>query len=508
MDDHQLPNSPEAYWRDSVELPSFPQLKETISVDIGIAGAGITGITAAYLLSRQNLKVAVLDADEILNGTTGHTTAKITAQHGLIYDELIQHFGKDIAGKYYHAAEEAKKLIKENIDRHQIECDFQKQDAYIYTNDNSYITKLEKEKEAYDKLGIPGELTEQVPLDIPVKSALIMKEQAQFHPLKYLKALTELCIEQGVQFYEHTTATDVEYNHKPAILTKDGHRVTCRNIIAATHFPFQDKRGLYFARMYPERSYVVGIKSHQKYPGGMYINAESPTRSIRSAAINGENMWLISGENHKTGQGKPTEEHYNALKAFAERNFDVKEVVYRWSAQDLTTLDKIPYVGSLEKDQEHIFVATGYRKWGMTNGTIAAKILADKILKEENPFAEVYQPSRFKGHPGIREFASINMDVAKNMVKGKLEKAERKIDELAADDAAVVRINGQRAGAYKDQEDNLHVVDTTCTHMGCEVEWNSGDRTWDCPCHGSRFSYNGDIIEGPAQKPLKKIDYQ
>ncbi|MFC3038878.1 FAD-dependent oxidoreductase [Virgibacillus xinjiangensis] len=506
MEDHQLPNNPETYWRDSIELPTFPPLEESISVDVAIAGAGITGITAAYLLSSQNIKVAVLDADQILNGTTGHTTAKITAQHGLIYDEFIQHFGEEVASKYYQAAEEAKELIKQNIEKHQIECDFQTEDAYIYTNEDSYVQQLQKEKEAYDKLGIPGELTDHLPLNLAVKSALMMKNQAQFHPLKYLKALTELCIEQGVKFYENTVATDVEYNNQPAILTKDGHRITCKNIIAATHFPFQDKRGLYFARMYAERAYVLGIKTSQKYPGGMYINAESPTRSIRSTTFNGEKLWLISGENHKTGQGKPTMEHYNALQAFSEENFDMEEVVYRWSAQDLTTLDKIPYVGSLEKDQDHILIATGYRKWGMTNGTIAAKILTDKILKKENAYAEIYQPSRFKGHPGIREFAQINADVVKHMVRGKMEQRERKIDELLADDAAVIRINGQRAGAYKDKEENLHVVDTTCTHMGCEVEWNSGDRTWDCPCHGSRFSYTGDVIEGPAQKPLKKID--
>jgi glycine/D-amino acid oxidase-like deaminating enzyme/nitrite reductase/ring-hydroxylating ferredoxin subunit len=497
---------PQSFWQDSVSLETFPELKQSIKTEVGIVGGGITGLTAAYLLSKQNVKVVLIDSSNILNGTTGHTTAKITAQHGLIYDEFIQHFGTEKARLYYEAGKEAGDLIKKITKEHGIDSDLTNEDAYIFTDSEDYLNQLENEKKAYDKLNIPGDLTDSVPLDIPLKSALVMKNQAQFHPLKYLKVLAEKSVEYGTQIYENTTAMDVEYGSKhPSILTGSGHRIICKYIISASHFPFTDKKRFYFSRMYPERSYIIAVKSPKKFPGGMYINAESPTRSIRTTAINGEDLWLIGGENHKTGQGKSTIEHYNALHDFAKKYISINEFSYRWSAQDLTSIDKLPYIGLMTKSEENMFVATGYHKWGMSNGTIAAKVISDLIMDNGSPYEELFTPSRFHADPSLREFMKINADVAKHMVKGKLDRPKENLDELSPDEAAVTRIKGMRAGAYRDHENKLHLVDTTCTHMGCEVEWNSGDRTWDCPCHGSRFSYTGEVIEGPAKKPLAEV---
>src|SRR5699024_1081400 len=266
MSEIQMPQFPEPYWRDSVKIPRFPKLDRSIKADVGIVGGGITGITAAYLLTKQNLKVALLDAGVILNGTTAHTTAKITAQHGLIYDEFIQHFGKEKASLYYQASMEAKKLIEHHIKEHQIECDFESEDAILFTNSNEYTTQLEKEKKAYEQLEIPGELTTEIPLDLPIKSALIMKNQAQFHPLKYLKTLVDQAVENGLQIFEQTTATDVEYNKNPAIITRDEHRVICKYVIQASHYPLYDGQGFYPTRMYPERSYIIGVKTPETFP--------------------------------------------------------------------------------------------------------------------------------------------------------------------------------------------------------------------------------------------------
>ncbi|RYG71835.1 FAD-dependent oxidoreductase [Lentibacillus lipolyticus] len=504
--DINIPQFPESYWKASVTLPSFPKLKSSIKTDVAIVGGGITGVTAAYLLTKQGVKVTLIDADGILNGVTGHTTAKITAQHGMIYDELIQHFGSAKASLYYQACVEAKQLIEENINNHDISCDYQREDAYIFTNANDYMSKLETEKQAYDELDIPSELTDSIPLDIPVKSALVMKDQAQFHPLKYLKQLVNEAVKNGLEIYEQTTAADVEYNKHPSIITRDEHRITCKYIIQASHYPFYDGQGFYPTRMYPERAYIIAVKSPKTFPGGMYINAESPTRSIRSATIDGENVWLISGENHKTGQGESTMNHYDALQEYAEKQFGITEYVYRWSAQDLTTMDKLPYIGPVTKKEDNVFVATGYRKWGMTNGTIAAKVLSDRILNEESPYQELFSPSRFQADPAVRKFASMNTDVAKHLIKGKLEYTNDNVKDLSPDDATVTRVNGKRTGVYKDSDNNLYAVDTTCKHLGCEVNWNAGDRTWDCPCHGSRYSYTGEVIEGPAKEPLNKVE--
>ncbi|MFZ3579326.1 FAD-dependent oxidoreductase [Virgibacillus sp. DJP39] len=500
-----MPQFPEPFWRDSVKFSTYPKLEESLKADVGIVGGGIVGITAAYLLAKQNVKVVLLDAGDILNGTTGHTTAKVTAQHGVIYNELIEHFGLEGASMYYKGATEAVEFIKETVELHDIPCDFSKEHAYIYTNSDSYLSTLENEKEAYDRLKIPSDLVKNMPLEVPMKSALIMKDQAQYHPLKYLKTLLEDSIKNGAKIFEQTTAVDVEYNKHPSIVTRDGHRVNCRYVIQASHYPFYDGQGFYPTRMYPDRSYIIGIKTDKKYPGGMYINAESPTRSIRSTSIDGEDLWLIGGENHKTGQGKPTMEHYKALEDFANKQFGISDYVNRWSAQDLTTLDKVPYIGAITEEQKSVFVATGFRKWGMTNGTLAAKMLSDLVLTGESDFEKFYSPSRFQADPAIRKFVSINSDVAKHLIKGKLEYTKNLVDELPTDEATITRIKGMRTGVYRDKDSKLHMVDTTCTHLGCEVEWNSGDRTWDCPCHGSRYSYTGHVLEGPAERPLNPV---
>ena len=260
--------------------------------------------------------------------------------------------------------------------------------------------------------------------------------------------------------------------------------------------------------MHADRSYALAVKAKKKFPGGIYISADKPTRSLRSVTVNGEEMVLIVGENHKTGQGIETMEHYKALETFGEEVFGLEEIVYRWSAQDLITLDKLPYIGELTSGQPNILIATGFRKWGMSNGTAAALLFRDMILGKENTFQKLYTPSRFYAHPSLKNFLVENANVVGQLIKGKLDSPKTTPEDLSNGEGAVITLDGHRKGAYKDDEGKLHIVDTTCTHIGCEVEWNNGDRTWDCPCHGSRFSFTGEVIEGPAEKPLQKYDYK
>lgn len=501
------PKFPESYWLASGKKSVFPQSVEDMNVDTIIVGAGITGITLAYLLVQEGVKVALIDASTITNGTTGHTTAKITTQHGLIYDKLIHQSGEEKAKWYYEANNEALQFIKETIHNQKISCDFSEQDAYVFTNSDEYIDKVQQEYDAYQKLGIPGEIVEKIPLPIEVKSAIVMKKQAQFHPVNYLSHFIEKIVEGGGIILENSPAMDVEKGDHPAIILKNGVRVSGKKVVLATHYPFYDWKGLYFARLHAERSYVVAATLKNEYPGGLYISADSPKRSIRYTPLeNGESLLLIGGESHKTGQGGGTQKYYEALEAYTKSNFDIGKIAYRWSAQDLVTLDDIPYIGNLTADEPSIYVATGYAKWGMTNGTAAALLLRDKILERENRFTELYTPSRFDADPSIKNVVVQNANVAKQLIGGKLGIVEKTVDDLSINEGSVVNVNGKRAGGYKDENGVLHVVDTTCTHLGCEVNWNSGDRSWDCPCHGSRFSFTGEVMEGPAKIPLKKID--
>lgn len=504
----ELPTSTESFWMDSTDLPSFPKLDKDIKVDTVIVGGGITGITSAYLLANKGLKVAILEADGILNGTTGHTTAKVTAQHDLLYDELITNMGKSKARLYYEANMGALEFIKETIDQLQINCDFSKQDAYMYATTEEYDQKIQEEAKAYEKLGIDGGLVDTIPLDIKVKSALIMRNQAQFHPLKYLAPLVKEITNKNGLIFENTTAVNIETGEQPVVLTRDGGRVTADHVLICSHFPFYEGLGLYSTRMYADRSYALAAKTKKKFPGGIFISAGKPTRSLRSVTINGEEMVLIVGESHKTGQGIDTMKHYEALEDFGQQVLGLESIQYRWSAQDLTTLDKVPYIGEITSGQSNILIATGYRKWGMTTGTAAGLLLSDIVLGKDNNFHKLYTPSRFYANPSLKNFLVQNANVASHLIKGKLEMTNIDPKMLSNDEGAIISIEGERKGAYKDTEGELHIVDTTCTHVGCEVEWNSGERTWDCPCHGSRFSYTGDVVEGPAEKPLQQYDYK
>ncbi|WP_233281267.1 MULTISPECIES: FAD-dependent oxidoreductase [Paenibacillus] len=507
----ELPQLPESLWRATTELPAFPRLAEDIETEVAIVGAGITGITAAYLLAKEGKNVVLLDAGSILDGATGFTTAKVTAQHGLIYNELMQHFGEEQARLYYEAQTEAMDWMKAMARELNAECDWVEEDAYIYTTEeDKKKSQLEEEYQAYQKLGIPGEWLDRLPLPMQITGAIKMPGQYRFHPLAYLKRLVEEFLKLGGKIYENTTMDEQADTEGPVKLyTERGHhQVTCQHAISASHFPFYDGKGMYFARLHVERSYVVAIKPETAYPGGMYLSVDQPSRSLRSVSYAGEELVLVGGEDHVTGRSQCTHGHYEKLEVFGGNLLGASAIPYRWSTQDLITIDNLPYIGPLTSKEDRIFVATGYRKWGMSNGTAAALLLRDQILGRDNRFSSLFSPSRFKADPSIKNLVTQGAGVAKELISGKLDLSHAKISEVKPGEAAVVRHHGQRAGAYRDEQGQLFLVDTTCTHMGCETEWNDGERSWDCPCHGSRFGFDGKVLEGPAIEPLRKLDHE
>ncbi|MDQ1914427.1 FAD-dependent oxidoreductase [Paenibacillus sp. GD4] len=500
-----FPQFPQSYWLDSVQTPRFSRLISDIQVDAAIVGGGMTGIVTAYLLTKRGLKVAILEADQILHGMTGHTTAKITAQHDLFYDQLISHMGKEKARLYYDANAEALQWIKDMVQEHSMDCQLVTEDAYVYCISEDYIGKIAAEAKAYEQLGIPGGYLERTALPYETKAAVVMKNQARFHPLAFLTHLVEEIVRGGGQIYENTTVNGVTKEKPATVSTQEGAKVTADYVVCASHWPFNDRNGYYFSRLHVERSYAMAIRAKLDYPGGMYISADNPKRSLRSATVNGEPMLIIGGEGHKTGQGICTFQYYENLKKFAEEELGLQEIAYRWSAQDIFTTDHVPYIGQELADTPNLFIATGFKKWGMTSSVAAAHLNTKLILGEESPYKELFSPSRFHADPDIKNFLSANADVAKHLIAGKLEMGHAKPEELKNDEGAVVRVGGKRAGAYRDPHGELHLVDTTCTHMGCEVEWNAAERSWDCPCHGSRYNYHGEVIEGPAKKALGSL---
>ena len=447
-------------------------------------------------------KVAIIEADHIIQGTTGHTTAKITSQHGLIYNKIKSKMSVEFARQYADANESAIRMIEKISKENSIDCDFTPQSAYVFTQRDGYMQEISDEVKAASDLGIKASYVEEIPFKIPIKAAVRFDNQAQFHPRKYLLALVKEITGNGGTIYEQSRVVEIEENSPHVITTNQGKKVTADKVIIASHYPCLNKPGMYFARIYPERSYVVAIKAKKKYPGGMYITAEDPGRSLRYQSTENSELILVGGEHHKTGQGEDTTKHYEALIDFANDTFTVEDIPYRWSTQDCMTLDDVPFVGHFTSKTPNLYVATGFGKWGMTSSTASAMILRDLIVQGKSPWEDVYNPARQTIIASTKNFIIENINVADKLLEGKLTLPPNEV-EIKPGEGKVIDANGQRAGAYREEQGTLHIVNTTCTHMGCELNWNSAEKSWDCPCHGSRFSYEGEIIEGPANNSLK-----
>jgi glycine/D-amino acid oxidase-like deaminating enzyme/nitrite reductase/ring-hydroxylating ferredoxin subunit len=501
----KLTDVPVSFWIDTTDDTDYPALESNIEVDAVIVGGGITGLTAAYLLKKHGIRTAVIEANRIAKGVSGHTTAKITSQHSLKYFKMIKAVGEEMTRQYASANQAAIDMIESIIRENKIECDFKRTPAYVYTQDESYIQKLEDETESALRLGLPAAYTDTLDLPFGTVGAMRFDDQAYFHPRKYLLGLASAIEGDDLRIYENTRAVDIREADKHTVVTDNGMKIRAKYVIQATRYPFYDKPGLYFARVYPERTYLMGVRINGSFPDGMYISAEQPTRTLRLHKGKDTEMMLVGGDSHKTGHGANLHNHYEVIKDFAKPIFDITGIPYRWSAQDYTAMDEIPFAGHMTADRKNIFVATGFDKWGITNGTASAMLIADLITKGESPWEEVYSPSRFTPGASAKNFIIENADVAIKLISGKLNMPLGN-EAVEKGKAVITEVDGCKVGVYRDNSDKLHYVSTTCTHLGCELKWNSAELSWDCPCHGSRFTYDGDIIEGPALESIKPLE--
>jgi len=493
----------EPVWIGTVpEQPAFPLLEEDAKADVAVIGGGIVGITTALLLAEGGADVALVEAGRLARGVTGHTTAKVTSQHGAIYTRLRSSIGIDGARTYGQANEAALRWIAERIEADGIDCDFRRQPAYLYVSHKSKRPQLEREVEAAREAGLPASLVETTPLPFAVAAAVRFEDQAEFHIRKYLLALIERLRQLGGRIYEGSRAHAVE-GRKPHTVSTTGGTVVADRVVVATHYPFLD-RSLAFARVHPERSYAIVCRVSGEPPVGMHINADSPTRSLRAIPVGGEELLLVGGEGHKTGEGGDTERRYRTLEDFARQHWRVDSVDYRWSTQDNITVDRVPYVGRITPRDDRLLMATGFAKWGMTGGTAAALLLSDLVMGRDNEWAELFDPLRLKPLAGGAKLARENARVARRFIGDRIAKrGSRRLEDLAPGEGDVVRHDGERVAGHRRDDGTLVAVSARCTHLGCRVRWNSAERSWDCPCHGSRFAPEGEILHGPAVRPLE-----
>ena len=497
-----------SYWIESTKNEGqFDTLTENMSCDVCIIGAGLFGLTTAYYLSKKGLNVVVLDKAEIGRKVSGHTTAKITSQHGLIYDYLIQSFGTDIAKKYLYANEEAIKNIKHIVDTEKIDCNLKLQSNFVYTIKPDDLEKIKNEVDAVNSLGFSAKFVEQTSLPFGISGAIMFPNQAMFHPRKYMLGLCNCILKNNGQIFTSTLVTDVKQDKNYYKIYANDYVVNSKHVVLASHYPFINFPGFYFTKMYQETSYIIGVDTKTDLFDGMYITSSSPTYSFRTVKQGNKDILLIAGANHKTGANDVTYfSTYDLLEQKAKELYPESEVLYRWSTRDCITLDKIPYIGEFSSLMPNIYVGTGFNKWGMTTTNVAANIVTDKILGIENKYESAFTSTRLKPIKNIEEVTNMVKQTATSLVIEKLKIPDNTLNDISNDSGRILEIDGNKVGIYKDTSGNIHAVKPTCTHLGCTLSWNNADKTWDCPCHGSRFNYNGKNIYDPAFQDLETFN--
>jgi len=492
-----------SFWIESIKkIQDSGTLEKDANADVCIIGAGICGITTAYYLIKRGYKVIVIDKDEIANKVTGHTTAKITSQHGLIYHYLEKEYGVKFAKKYFEANEDAIKNIRNIIQENSIDCDFQEVDSYIYTCDEKEVEKINQEADSLKSININSTKTNESDLPFNILEAVKFKNQAQFNPLKYIKGLVNYILKNGGKIYTKTLCTDVKRKNDEYTTYANGHKIHSKYVVLASQYPFLKVPGLYFTKMYQSLSYVIALETNSKLPNGMYLNVESPTYSFRTANNNGKEILLLGGADHKTGDKVDYEKTYGILEKKAKEIYPDCKILYKWSTRDAITLDKIPYIGEYSNLLPNMYIGTGFNKWGMTSSNVAANIIADKIEGKFNAYEEVFKSTRLKPITNKGEMKNMIVDSTKSLIINKLKEDSLQIKDITNNSGGIVEFDGEKVGIYKNEEGKIYCVKPICTHLGCLLEWNDADKTWDCPCHGSRFNRYGKNIYGPAIKDL------
>jgi len=458
-------------------------LKKDAETEVAVIGAGMAGILTAFLLQKAGKKVTVLEARRIASGQTKNTTAKITSQHGLIYHKLIQEKGIEKAKQYAAANQNAIEEYRRIIKSEGINCGFEEKSAYLYSIDEE---KLKQETEAALSLGLPAFFHSHIDIPLPNKGAVEFKHQAQFNPLEFINALS-----QQLTIYEKTPVKNVENN---TLITPCGN-VKAEHIVFACHYPFINFPGMYFARMHQERSYVIALEN-ANFPDDMYIGADDNSYSLRTYG----HYLLFGGEGHRTGENSKGG-RYEALKQKAEQLFPGCRKAAFWSAQDCITADDVPFIGSYSSSTPNWYVATGFKKWGMTSSMVSAMLIKDSICGIKNENSEVFSPSRFSSSQ-IPTMAQDWKKALKGLSRSFIQIPEKTAEELPVGHGGVVEADGEKVGVYKDENKKLHIVSIHCPHLGCQLEWNPDELSWDCPCHGSRFDFDGNLISGPAMENI------
>ncbi len=476
--------------------------------DVVIVGGGITGITTGLLLQKAGKSVLIAEAHSLGFGTTGGTTAHLNSFMESPYTELIKNFGQEKANLVAKAAREALDLIKKHVDEYNIDCYHKEVPGYIYAQDEKQVRELDDLLEAFKKVGNRVSVSNTIPVPIPFTKAIEIEGQGQFHPTRYVYALAKEFEKLGGVIKEDCRVTAVDEAEVLDITTSQG-SLQAKNLIYATHIP--PGVNLLHFRCAPYRSYVVAakLKDEKQYPQGLAYDMHDPYHYFRTQEVDGEKYLITGGEDHKTAHEENTEARFQCLESYVRKFYDVEEISFRWSSQFFNPADGLAYIGHLPGHQQNMFVATGFGGIGMTNSHISAVMLTDILVNGESEYQDLFDPNRLKPVAGFKNFVKEAADVVQHFIGDKFSREKiSSLVELAPGEAKIVKYEGHVFALYKDEEGQLHAVNSACTHIKCTVGWNAAEKSWDCPCHGSRFSFDGTVLTGPARKDLEVINLE
>lgn len=473
-------------WRTTTKIEPRPALEGDIETEAAVLGGGLAGVLTAHFLQERGVKTVLLEANQLGSGQTGNTTAKVTSQHGLLYQKLIRELGEEGAGQYARANQRSVAAYRTLVEEKNIDCQWEERPAYLYSTAGGEL--LQEEAHAAWRLGIDAKFTTDTELPFQVKGAVRFAEQAQFHPLKFLEHIA-----RDMTVYEGTRAIKVEGDN---VVTDKG-KVKAKHIVFATHFPFVNMPGYYFLRLHQERSYVLALENAQPLDG-MYLGVDEAGLSLRTS---GE-LLLLGGGGHRTGENSAGG-RYDLLRQAAKTYWPQARETAHWSAQDCMPLDGVPYIGRFSPSAPNWYVATGFQKWGMSSSMAAALILCGLITGKEDPDSAVFAPHRFRLAASAKNLWTDGGKTVKSLARSAFSPPKAAVDELPLGHGGIVESEGVKAGVYKDKEGKVYAVSVCCPHLGCQLEWNSDEKSWDCPCHGSRFDYTGALLDNPAQENLK-----
>jgi glycine/D-amino acid oxidase-like deaminating enzyme/nitrite reductase/ring-hydroxylating ferredoxin subunit len=501
-----MPGTHESWWIASTPETAFPPADPS-RTGVAVLGGGIAGLTTAYLLAREGRAVTVVEADRIAAGVSGYTTAKVSIQHNLVYADIADRHGEEAAKLYAESQSAALSWLRETVQSQSIDCELEERTSLVYTETDDDVDQVSAEVDAARAAGLDMRLVEESTLPWSIRAGAELGGQLQFHPRKYLLALAEGIVAAGGRIVEQTRALDVRDDDDGPTVVTDRGELSCEDVVVATHYPFLD-RGLLFARLAPYRDVVVAVAiDEDRDPGIVAISTGSEdggTHSVRTAPYqNGQRLLIVTGGQYKAGTREDIETVYDELAAWTLDRFPGSEVAFRWSTQDTSSVDRLPMIGLLPHGGDHVWVATGFSAWGMSSGTLSGLILCDLVQGRRNPYAELYDPRRSTPRASASKLVKENVGVARELVGGMFRPDLTGMEELGAGEAGVFLTRHGRTAAYRDDNGALHAVSARCTHLGCTVRWNDAERSWDCPCHGSRFDHTGKVLHGPAVDPLE-----